>query len=265
MNKVKMKLGILKFVFFSIIICSFEYAKNELYYVNETSIYLERNLIYFGNNRILTDADNQLDLNYFYESIVSLADQHNNINVDNKDITNIQNLINSHINKCKESNTLPNLNNVDEKTKKEIRKLQKELKKVRKEVDNIRNDKLAIQPIQDKRIIIKCENVSIPNYEGLNGLEYLRSITSNEPNEDNTTVDDILESKREQERRLIGLIIRGGVSILLAFMLLAPVSLQIAAAIISALLTAETFVRCYQYVKLSFKIAKMSRKEQKKR
>ncbi|CAD2099735.1 fam-b protein [Plasmodium vinckei lentum] len=150
-----MKPGILKFVFFSIIICSFEYAKNELYYVNERRIYLERNIINFRNNRILADRDSQFDLNNFYESTLSLTDQLNDCNDGDKNIINIRNLINSHIKKYKESNKLPNLNNVDEKTRREIHELQKELGKVKKELDSIRNDKLAIQPIQDKRITKK--------------------------------------------------------------------------------------------------------------
>ncbi|ETB57312.1 hypothetical protein YYC_04820 [Plasmodium yoelii 17X] len=61
-----MRVSILKFVFFSIIICFFEYAQNELYYVNERKIYLERNIPNFRNNKILADADNQLDLNSAY-------------------------------------------------------------------------------------------------------------------------------------------------------------------------------------------------------
>ncbi|EUD71238.1 hypothetical protein YYG_03293 [Plasmodium vinckei petteri] len=153
-----MKPKILKFVFFSIIICSFEYAKNELHYVNERKIYLEMNIINIKNNRILADRDNQFDLNNFYESTLSLADQLNDCNDGDKNITNIRNLINSHIKKYKESNTLPNLNNVDEKTKREIHELQKELEEVKKELDNIRNDKIPIQPIQEKGITKKDDN-----------------------------------------------------------------------------------------------------------
>ncbi|KEG04433.1 hypothetical protein YYE_00006 [Plasmodium vinckei vinckei] len=133
-----MESRILKFVFFSIIICSFEYAKNELYYVNERSIYLERNIIYFRNNRILEYIDNQFDLYDFYESTLNLANQ-----------------FNSRIKNHKGSNISPNLNNVDGKTKKLIHKIQKELNEAKKELDNIKNDKLAIQPIQDKRITKK--------------------------------------------------------------------------------------------------------------
>ncbi|CAD2099723.1 fam-b protein [Plasmodium vinckei lentum] len=258
-----MRASILKLVFFSIIICSFEYAKNELYYVNETSIYLERNLINFRNNRILTDADEHFDLNYFYESIVNLADQLNDRKDDDKDIKKTRNIINSHIKEYKESNTLPNLNNVDKKTKRKIHKLQKELEEVKKELDNIKNDKLEIQPIQDKRIVIKGENISVSNYEGPKGLEYLRSFTPNEQNEDDTTAEDILESKRELDKRLKGLMIRGALMILLSFVLLIPGFVQIGAAIIGVLLSIETFYRCYQYVRLGFKIYKIPKKSKK--
>ncbi|VEV58084.1 fam-b protein [Plasmodium vinckei vinckei] len=81
-----MESRILKFVFFSIIICSFEYAKNELYYVNERSIYLERNIIYFRNNRILEYIDNQFDLYDFYESTLNLANQFSDYIDDDKEI-----------------------------------------------------------------------------------------------------------------------------------------------------------------------------------
>ncbi|CAD2105366.1 fam-b protein [Plasmodium vinckei petteri] len=139
-----MRVSILKFVLSSIIICSFEYAKNasytlfyysfliylfyinfifllhvsEIYYVNERSIYLEMDVINFRNNRILTGVDGQFDLYDFYESILSPSNQFNGYNDDDEEIKNLQNIIDSHITKHKENNTLPNLNNVDKKTKK---------------------------------------------------------------------------------------------------------------------------------------------------
>ncbi|EAA19320.1 hypothetical protein [Plasmodium yoelii yoelii] len=150
-----MRISILKFVFFSIIICSFEYAKNELYFVNERSICLERNITKFRNNRILADVDNQFDLNDFYQSTLSLVDQFNDCN-DDEEITNLRNIIDSQIKKHKESNTLPDLNNVDKKTKKLIHGLHKEIEEFKKELDNKGDNELAIQPIHDK-IIIKKE------------------------------------------------------------------------------------------------------------
>ncbi|CAD2085939.1 fam-b protein [Plasmodium vinckei lentum] len=154
-----MRIGIFKFVLFSIIICSFEYGRNELYYANERSIYLERNVINFRNNRILADADNQFDLNNFYESTLSLANQFSDYIGDDDEITNLRNAIDSRIKKHKGSNISPNLNNVDEKTKRLIYELQKELEEVKKKLDNIRNGELAIQPMHDKRITEKDENI----------------------------------------------------------------------------------------------------------
>ncbi|SBW38096.1 Protein of unknown function (DUF2031), putative, partial [Plasmodium berghei] len=70
-----MRVSILKYVLFSIVICSFEYSKNELYFVNDRGIWLERNVINFRNNRILSYADNEFDLNGFYQSTLNLANQ----------------------------------------------------------------------------------------------------------------------------------------------------------------------------------------------
>ncbi|VEV54396.1 fam-b protein [Plasmodium vinckei vinckei] len=154
-----MIIKILKYVLFSIITCSFEYAKKELYHINETSIYIERNIINFKNNRILGDTDNQFDLNNFYESTLSLANQFNDYNDDDEDIIYLRNIVDSHVKKYKESNTTANLNNLDGKTKKLIHKIQKELNEAKKELDNERNGELSIQPIQDKRVIKKSENI----------------------------------------------------------------------------------------------------------
>ncbi|CAD2109200.1 fam-b protein [Plasmodium vinckei] len=154
-----MKVNILKFVFFSIIICSFEYAKKELHFLNERNIYIERDIINFKNNRILADKDNQFDLNDFYESTFSLVNQLNDCNDDDEEITNLRNAIDSHIKNHKENNTLPNLNNLDGKTKKLIHKIQKELNEAKKELDNKGNGELSIQPIQDKRVIKENENI----------------------------------------------------------------------------------------------------------
>ncbi|CAD2091064.1 fam-b protein [Plasmodium vinckei lentum] len=159
-----MRVKILKYVFFSIIICSFEYAKNELYFINERNIYLERNIINFRNNRILADADNQFDLYDFYQSTSNLASQFNDCNND-EDIIHLQNAIDSHIKKHKENNTLPNLNNVNGKPKKLILELQKELEEAKRELNNMRNNELLIHPIQDKRVIKMDENMSVPEHE----------------------------------------------------------------------------------------------------
>ncbi|CAD2099590.1 fam-b protein [Plasmodium vinckei lentum] len=64
---------------------------------------------------ILADRDNQFDLNNFYESTLSLANQFSDYTDDDEEITNLRNIIDSRIKKHKGSNILPNLNNVDEK------------------------------------------------------------------------------------------------------------------------------------------------------
>ncbi|SCL89618.1 fam-b protein [Plasmodium chabaudi adami] len=170
-----MGVNILNFVFFSII-CFFGYGKNELYFINERNIHLERNIINLINNRISADADNQFDLYDFYQSTSSTASQFNDYNDDEKDIIHFRNAIDSHIKKHKENNTLPNLNNLDKKTKKLIYELQKELEETKKGIDNIRINELAIQPTQDKKIIKKYENISISEHEDFKQLENSENI-----------------------------------------------------------------------------------------
>ncbi|CAD2089756.1 fam-b protein [Plasmodium vinckei brucechwatti] len=154
-----MRVNILNVVFLSIIICSFGLGKNELYFICERNIYLERNVTNFRNNRELSDVDNQFDLNDFYQSTFSLVNQLNDCNDDDEEITNLRNMIDSHIKKDNEGNILLDLNSVDGKTKKLIYKIQKELNEAKKELDNIGNGELSIQPIQDKRVIKENENI----------------------------------------------------------------------------------------------------------
>ncbi|CAD2083906.1 fam-b protein [Plasmodium vinckei brucechwatti] len=132
----------------------------ELHFVNE-SIYLERNAINFRNTRMLADVDNQFDLNELYQSTLSLTNEFNDWNDYNKEMTNLYNIIDLHVKKHKENNTLLNLNNVDEKKKKLFYELRKEIEKAQKEFENIRSGELAILPIQNKRITKKDENISV--------------------------------------------------------------------------------------------------------
>ncbi|EUD73109.1 hypothetical protein YYG_02109 [Plasmodium vinckei petteri] len=171
-----MKGNILNFVFFSIIICFFGYGRNELYFINERSICLERNIINFRNNRILADAEKQFNLNNFYQSTWSLVNQLNDCNDDDEEITNLRNAIDSHIKNHKENNTLPNLNNLDGKTKKLIHKIQKELNEAKKELDNKSNCELEIQLMHDKRIIKKYENISVLEQKNFKQLENYENI-----------------------------------------------------------------------------------------
>ncbi|CAD2086351.1 fam-b protein [Plasmodium vinckei lentum] len=166
-----MGVSIFKLVFFSIIICSFEYVQNELHYVNERSVSLERNIINFRNNRILADADNQFDLNNFYQSTSSLESQFNGYNDDCEEIKNLKNIIDSHIKNHRESNTAPKLNNANEEAKKLIHELRKELEEAKKELDNISSNELEIQPIHDKRKLKKDENISVSEHENFKQFE----------------------------------------------------------------------------------------------
>ncbi|SCL85915.1 fam-b protein [Plasmodium chabaudi adami] len=152
--KLKKQLGLI------IYINKYFISLQELYHVNERGIYLERNIIKSRNNRILVDVGNQFDLNDFYQSTLSLKNQLNGYNDDEKETPNLRNIIDSHVKNHKENNTLPNLNNVDKKTKKLIYEIRKELEETKKELDNKRNGELAIQLIQNKRITKKDENIS---------------------------------------------------------------------------------------------------------
>ncbi|CDU17387.1 fam-b protein [Plasmodium yoelii] len=171
-----MRVSILKFVFFSIIICFFKYAKNELYFINERNIYHERNIIQLRSIRILADVDNQFDLNDFYQSTLSLANQFNDYDNDDEEMISIRNIIDSHIKKHKENNTLPDLNNVDKRTKKLIHGLHKEIEEFKKELDNKGDNELAIQPIHDKIIIKKDENSSVSEHEDFKQLKNSENI-----------------------------------------------------------------------------------------
>ncbi|CAD2085874.1 fam-b protein [Plasmodium vinckei brucechwatti] len=195
-----MKVSILKFVFFSIIICSFEYAQNELYFINGGNIYLERNIINFKNNRILADAGKEFDLNYFYESTLSLANQFSDYIDNDEKIKNLRNTIDSRIKKHKRSNISPNLNNIDEKTKNLIYELQKELEEVKKELDSIRNGKIQTQPIQNKRIIINGENISVSEHESFSQLNNGGNISGSEHNEISSSSKNKLKKKKNNNK-----------------------------------------------------------------
>ncbi|CDU19201.1 hypothetical protein YYC_04143 [Plasmodium yoelii 17X] len=186
-----MRISILKFVFFSIIICFFEYAKNELC--------LERNIKFFRNNRILADIDNQFDLSDFYQSTLSLVNRFNNGNDYNdgnddndysdyeEEIMHLRDTLDSHIKMHKENNTSSDLNNVDNnKAKKLIDELRKELEEAKKELDNRRNGELEIQPLHNKRITKKNENIYVSEHEDFKQLEIYENVLENK----NTNFED---------------------------------------------------------------------------
>ncbi|SCL86533.1 cleft-like protein 1 [Plasmodium berghei] len=212
-----MRVSILKYVLFSIVICSFEYAKNELYFVNDKEIYLGGNVINFRNNRILAYADNQFDLNEFYESTLSLASQLGDCVEGNKEIAHLRNIIDSHIKKHKGSKTSLDLKNVDSKTKKKINELRKELEEVKKELDNKRNDELAIQPIENKKIIKKDGNSSVSEHEDFKQLK------NNENNENN----EITSSNRHMKSKLTKKYRKEAIKYILSWLTLVAVSASI--------------------------------------
>ncbi|CAD2088809.1 fam-b protein [Plasmodium vinckei lentum] len=166
-----MRSNILKHVFFSIIICSFEYAQNEICFINKRTKYIESNITYFRNNRILADPDNQFDLSNFHELTLSIVNQLIEYNNDDKEMTNIHNTIVPYINKHKESGTLPDLNKVHIALKLLLHAHQKELEKLKKELDNLKNDELETQRVHDKRILKKDENNSVSEHKNFEQLK----------------------------------------------------------------------------------------------
>ncbi|CDU15840.1 fam-b protein [Plasmodium yoelii] len=255
-----MRVCIFKYVFFSIIICFFEYAKNELYLVNERSVYLERNVINFRNNRILANAENQFNLNDFYQSTLSLVNQFN----DNDELIYIRNTINSQIRKHKKKNTLPNLNNVDKKTKKLIDELQKELE-VKKELGNKRDYKLIIQPIYDKRIIKKDENNSVSEHENFRELEnYENNLGSENYNFDSEYIDVTLSNdykklkiKRKLKKKNISLLKKFAIFMLSHIVVVASGGGYLILLAIPC--TISLFKKCWEILKLAIKQSKLSK------
>ncbi|CDS44987.1 fam-b protein [Plasmodium yoelii] len=255
-----MRVSILKFVLFSIFICFFEYVKNELYLVNERNIYHERNITNFRNNRILADADNQFDLNEFYQSTLSLANQFNDDNDDDEEIKYLQNIIDSHVKKHKENNTLPDLNSLDKKTKKLIDELQKEIEETKKELDNIRNNKLAIEPIQNNPVSEEEEEE-----EDFKQLKNERNIVGNEHYEVDPKIEDESKTKRELTKLTKKLMVRGVVLTLLVLSLLVPGLIYFVFVIMNVILSIGILIECCKYVKLCFKEYKSYKKKKKSR
>ncbi|SCM19291.1 fam-b protein [Plasmodium chabaudi chabaudi] len=64
-----------KILIFPVIICSLECSKNVLYDVKRgQNVYSQAGSINFRNNRILEGSRNKFDINYFYDSVVSIVD-----------------------------------------------------------------------------------------------------------------------------------------------------------------------------------------------
>ncbi|SCM19233.1 fam-b protein [Plasmodium chabaudi adami] len=64
-----------KILIFPVIICSLECSKNVLYDVKRgQNVYSQAGSINFRNNRILEGSRNNFDINYFYDSVMSIVD-----------------------------------------------------------------------------------------------------------------------------------------------------------------------------------------------
>ncbi|EAA16801.1 fam-b protein [Plasmodium yoelii] len=251
-----MRVSILKFVFFSIIICFFEYVKNELYYINERNIYHERNITNFRNNRILGDTDNRFDLNYFYESTLSLANQLNEYNDDDdEEIKYLRNIIDSHVKKHKENNTLPDLNSLDKRTKKLIDELHKEIEETKKELDNIKNNKLAIELIQNNPV----------SEEDFKQLKNERNIVGTEHYGVDSNIENESKTKRKLTKLTKKLMVRGVLLTLLVLSLLVPGLIYFVFVIMNVVLSIEIIIECCKYVKFFFKEYKSYKKKKKSR
>ncbi|VTZ81099.1 fam-b protein [Plasmodium yoelii] len=250
-----MKVSILKFVFFSIIICFFEYAQNELYYINERNICFEMNVTNFRNNRILADGDNQFNLYEFYESTSSVENQFNDNDNDDEKTISIRNTIDLHVKKDKKSKKLLYLKNVNKKRKKLIHEHHKEIEETEKEIDNINNNKLAIEPIENNYV----------SEEDFKQLENEGNIVVSEDYENDSSIEDELNNKLELNKMFNGLMKRVMLLNMLFFVLSINEWVEIVFIIMSVALSFEIFFRFYQYVKLYFKVYKTSLKKKKSR
>ncbi|CDS44064.1 fam-b protein [Plasmodium yoelii] len=242
-----MRISIFKFVFFSIIICFFEYAKNELC--------LERSIINFRNNRVLAYGDNQFDLNDFYQSTLSLANQFNEYNDydDDEEMEFLRNTIDSHIKKHQENNTLPDLNNVDKKTKKLIAELQAELEKVRKELDNKENNEIEIRQIQNQRITKTDKNDCVSedaNSEELENPENFPEIENNQIDLINT---DQFEEDQDKKKVAKKILKRGALLVGISIMALMSGATMIPFVVLITLISVETIFKFRKLNKSKFK------------
>ncbi|SCL93331.1 Protein of unknown function (DUF2031), putative, partial [Plasmodium chabaudi adami] len=210
-------------------------------------------------------ADNQFDLYDFYQSTSSIASQFNDYNDDEKDIIHFRNAIDSHIKKHKENNTLPNLNNLDKKTKKLIYELQKELEETKKEIDNIRINELAIQPMQDKRVIKSDGNISVSEHEDFKQLENSENILETEYDNFEDKYNEITSSDCYKKLKLDNLYRKSGKDLLKKWLVLMGSFLVIMSsgagnlAILLIPHTVSVIKSLWKRFKIKIKIFKMSK------
>ncbi|CAD2084030.1 fam-b protein [Plasmodium vinckei lentum] len=111
-----------KIVIFPVIICSLEYTKNILHDVRRGKhVHSQTSSINFRNHRILEGSKNQFDVNYFYESVMSVANLADNDEEcgetqsapRNKNTKKVHNGTKEHRNKVKLKGTKMLKNDVD--------------------------------------------------------------------------------------------------------------------------------------------------------
>ncbi|SCL84197.1 fam-b protein [Plasmodium berghei] len=221
-----MRVSILKYVLFSIVICSFEYGKNELYFVNDRGICLERNVINFRNNRILAYADNEFDLYDFYQSTLNLANQVNDCNGDDEEILIDKN----HTNQIRYLHML-----------------------VKKEFDNKRNDELAIQSIENKKITKKDENNSVSEHENFRQLENCEHVLGTENNKIDLSSNNELENHRRADKAAKKILKRGLLLIGISMMGILSGTLSIPFLVIVTLISADIATKLKKIIKFKFK------------
>ncbi|CXH97320.1 fam-b protein [Plasmodium berghei] len=139
-----------KILLLAIIICSLEYHQNELYNINEINIYPQRNAINFGNGRILAYTKKPIDLNYFYESVLTLNGQTEDEYSD-EEILNLQDIDKSYINDLK-NNKLENLKITISKTNNLVNETMNDISETMKCDDDKNKRQLESQKIPDNEI-----------------------------------------------------------------------------------------------------------------
>ncbi|CDU16591.1 hypothetical protein YYC_03526, partial [Plasmodium yoelii 17X] len=230
-----MRVNILKYVIFSIIICSFEYSQNELC--------LGRNVINFRNNRVLTDVDNLLDLNDLSQSTVNLVNQFDENDSDDDGIIYMRKIINSHIKEQTKNNTLPKLSSLNKRTKKIVNKLLTELEKAKKELSSHKDDEMKKKLIEDEQMTIKDENFK----------QFENELS---PLEKENMIKDWEQAKKDFK----GMMISGTTVIFLLMGLLIPGPSQIPISILISLLAVNAFYKGYKYDKFQLKALKALKK-----
>ncbi|WBY55827.1 fam-b protein [Plasmodium yoelii yoelii] len=223
-----MRVNILKYVLFSIIICFFEYGKNEIWH--------ERNIIKFRSNRILGDVEKEFDLNDFYESTFSLTKQLN------------------------EQSTLPDLNKLDKRTKKLIYKIREELKEVKKEIDNMGDSGITTKVIENKRIRKKDENNYVSEGEDYNQLKNEVNFLEREYRQPNLSSVNTYKNKRKINELYEGLKLRSILLVFLSLVIIISGTVPIAFTVLCSVVSFETFIRSCQYIKLIMKVYKKPKK-----